>query len=201
MLDRREVLRRISWLAGGAVVAPSVLGFMQSCTPNKPDLGWTPAFFTEDEARFVASYVDTLLPTTDTPGGLDVGVDRFIDKVMAATRPEGDPVDLPMNQGIAEFDAGAMKSFGKPFWELEQSQREQLFSEAEKSPRYQPAVWGTAVGEQPPIGFYRSFKSMALWGYLSSEVIGTEVLNYDPVPGGYDGDIALSSVGGRAWSL
>ncbi len=201
MLDRREVLRRISWLAGGAVVAPSVLGLIQSCTPDRPDdLGWTPEFFNEDQARFIASYIDTLLPATDTPGGLDVGVDRFIDKVMAATRTKDSP-ESPMLKGIKEFDDGAVGAFGKQFWELEQEQRGQLFSEAEKSPRYQPSVWGTAVGEQPPIGFYRSLKSMVLWGYLSSEKIGTEVLNYLPVPGGYDGDIALSSVDGRSWSL
>ena len=199
-MDRRQVLKNISWLAGGAVVAPSVLGLMQSCTPDRADLGWVPQYFSEDEARFLASYVDTLLPRTTTPGGLDVGVDRFIDKVMAATN--ADPkAENPMQKGILEFDGKANTQFGKVFADLEADQRGQLFSEAEKSPRYQPAVWGTAVGEQPPIGFYRSLKSMVLWGYLSSETVGTEVLNYDPVPGQYDGDIALSSVGGKAWSL
>ena len=57
------------------------------------------------------------------------------------------------------------------------------------------------MGEQPPVGFYRSLKSMVLWGYLSSEQIGTEVLVYDPVPGEYDGDYPLSETGGRSWSL
>lgn len=200
-MDRREVLRRISYLAGGGVVAPSVLTLIQGCAPDGAELGWTPEFFSEDEARFVASYVDTLLPTTDTPGGLDVGVDRFIDKVMAATTPADQRADNPMRQGIREFDEGARSRFGKVFHQLEADQRGRVFSEAEKSPRYQPAVWGTAVGEQPPIGFYRSFKSMVLWGYLSSEKVGTEVLVYDPVPGEYDGNISLSETGGRAWSL
>ena len=198
-MNRRSVLQAISYLAGAAVVSPSVLGLLSGCAPDTPELGWTPAYFDEEEARFLSSYVDTLLPRTDTPGGLDVGVDRFIDKVMAATAAPDE--DNPMRVGIKEFDGSARTQFGKVFWELEQGQREQIFSESEKSPRYQPAVWGTAVGEQPPIGFYRSLKSMALWGYLSSERIGTEVLNYDPIPGGYDGDIALSSVGGKAWSL
>ncbi len=183
------------------MVTPSVLGLMQSCTPDTPDLDWTPEFFTDGEARFITSYVDTLLPRTATPGGLDVGVDRFIDKVMAATTPADQRDDVPMRRGILDFDENARTRFGKVFYRLEAGQRAQLFSDSEKSPRYQPAVWGTAVGEQPPIGFYRSLKSMALWAYLSSETIGTEVLNYDPVPGEYDGDIALSSVGGKAWSL
>ena len=200
MLDRREVLRRIGWLAGTAVVAPSVLGLMQSCTPDKADLGWKPAYFNDDEARFVTSYIDTLLPATDTPGGLDVGVDRFIDRVMAATTPAGDKPS-PMQTGILEFNEKSRTRFGSAFHELEAEQRGQLFSDAENSPLYMPAVWGTAVGEQPPIDFYRSLKSMVLWGYLSSEKIGTEVLVYDPVPGEYNGDMPLSETGGKAWSL
>jgi hypothetical protein len=199
-MERREVLRQINWLVGGAVTAPTLLGILQSCTPDEPDLGWTPDYFSEEEARFLTSYVDTLLPRTATPGGLDVGVDRFIDKVKAATT-RADEERNPMREGILQFDEDARTRFGKVFYQLEAGQREQLFSEAEKSPRYQPAVWGTAVGEQPPIGFYRSLKSMALWAYLSSERIGTEVLVYDPIPGEYDGDIPLSATGGRAWSL
>ena len=149
----------------------------------------------------MSAYVDTLLPRTDTPGGLDVGADVFIDKVMALT--SADPTaDSPLRAGIREFEASAKTAHGAAFHALTTEQRGGLFAAAEeRSPRYNPQVWGTAVGEEPPIDFYRSLKSMTLWAYLSSEEIGTEVLNYDPVPGGYDGDIALESVGGRAWSL
>ena len=196
MLNRREVLRNISWLAGGAVITPALL---QSCN-SEPELDWSPGFFSTDEARFLESYIDTLLPKTDTPGGLEVGVHQFIDRVMAATNTDTEEL-VPMQQGIRDFDADSRTRFGKVFHELEADQRGQLFSDAEKAPRYQPAVWGTAVGEQPPVGFYRSLKSMVLWGYLSSERIGTEVLVYDPVPGEYDGDYPLSETGGRSWSL
>ncbi len=195
-MNRRDVLRHISYLAGGAIITPALL---QSCQ-REPELDWSPAYFSDDEARFLSSYVDTLLPATDTPGGLDVGVHQFIDRVMAATTPAGDKPS-PMQVGILEFDDQARTRFGSTFYELEQEQRGQLFSDAENSPIYMPAVWGTAVGEQPPIGFYRSLKSMALWGYLSSEKIGTEVLAYDPVPGEYNGDMPLSETGGKAWSL
>ncbi|WP_197493997.1 gluconate 2-dehydrogenase subunit 3 family protein [Lewinella sp. 4G2] len=173
---------------------------MQSCTPDKAGSSWVPAYFDGDQARFLTAYVDTLLPRTTTPGGVDLGVDHFIDKVLAATNADPE-AESPMRTGIIDFDTNASTQFGKVFADLEASQRAQLFSEAEKSSRYQPSVWGTAVGEQPPISFYRSLKSMALWGYLSSETVGTEILNYLPVPGEYDGDIPLSSVGGKAWSL
>ena len=200
-MNRRQILRALTYLAGVPTLAPAALTLLNGCAPPEADAPeWTPAYFTPEEARFITAYVDTLLPKTATPGGVELGVDRFIDKVMAATVPEPTAAN-PLRDGIRAFDADATNQFGKALWELDQNQRSQLFSAAEKSPRYQPQVWGTAVGEQPPVGFYRSLKSMALWGYLSTEYVSTELMNYDPVPGEYDGDISLASVGGKAWSL
>ena len=200
-MTRRRALHALSFLTGGSVLAPAALTVaLQGCA-DEDRRTWQPAYFTPEEADFVSGYIDTLLPRTDTPGGLDVGVDVFLDKVMALTT--ADPTaDGPLRQGIREFEASAKTTHGDAFAKLSPEQRTELFAAAEeRSPRYNPQVWGTTVGEEPPIDFYRSLKSMALWGYLSSEAIGTEVLNYDPVPGGYDGDIPLEEVGGRAWSL
>ena len=199
-MNRRSLLRNAAYLTGGFIAAPAALALLQSCN-QEPELNYEPRYFTDEEARFVRSYVDTLLPRTDTPGGLDVGVDVFIDKLMAETAPKSDtPSDMEL--GIRAIEDEARKLHRRSFAELDDAQRAELFAAAEeRSPRYNPQIWGTTVGEQPPIDFYRSFKSMVLWAYLSSETIATEVLNYDPVPGEYDGDIPLSSVGGRAWSL
>lgn len=200
-MTRRHLLQSLSTLTGGAVLAPAALTtLLQSCA-KEDRRSWQPAYFSDEEADFLSAYVDTLLPRTETPGGLDVGVDVFIDKVFALTI--ADPAaPSPMRDGIRDFEASAKTDYGRPFAQLAAEEREGLFAAAEElSPRYNPQVWGTTVGEEPPIDFYRSLKAMALWAYLSSEPIGREVLNYDPVPGGYDGDISLESVGGRAWSL
>ncbi len=199
-MNRRELFRRGAWLTGGTLLAPTALALLHACG-REDRRAWTPTYFNAEEAAFVTAYVDTLLPRTATPGGLDVNVDVFIDRVLAETSTPGDGPSA-LQEGIAEFEASAKTSHGRAFAELDAEQRGGLFTAAEqRSARYNPQVWGTTVGEQPPVDFYRSFKSMVLWGYLSSEQIGTEVLNYDPVPGTYDGNISLESVGGKAWSL
>lgn len=199
-MTRRQLLRSVSFLTGGSVLAPAALSTLLQGCAQEDRRTWQPAYFTNEEADFVTAYVDTLLPRTDTPGGLDVGVDVFIDKVMALTSV-GPQTDSPLRTGIRDFDDAAREGHGAAFAKLDLQRRGELFAAAEeRSPRYNPRVWGTVVGEEPPIDFYRSLKSMTLWGYLTSETIGTEILNYDPVPGGYDGDIPLESVGGRAWS-
>ena len=45
-----------------------------------------------------------------------------------------------------------------------------------------------------------SIREFALLGYFTSENIGTEVLNFDPIPGGYKPCIPVSEVG-NAWTI
>lgn len=50
--------------------------------------------------------------------------------------------------------------------------------------------------------FYLRFKQLVLSGYFSSKLVGTEVTNYDEVPGAYLACIPLSDVPNqRIWSL
>lgn len=199
-MNRRNLLRNAAYLTGGFIAAPAALALLQSCGSETEET-FAPQYFTNSEFRTIRSYIDTLLPRTDTPGGLDVGVDAFIDRLMAITAPKSDnPSEMEL--GLSQLEAEAQEQYGHSFADLEESARATLFTAAEeRSPRYNPQIWGSTVGEEPPIDFYRSFKSMVLWAYLSSETISTEVLNYDPIPGEYDGDVALEDLGGRAWSL
>jgi hypothetical protein len=162
-------------------------------------LDWQPLFFTENEAKTIAILLDMILPRTDTPGALDVKADMFIDKVIAKTYDEEGQKKI--RSEMAAFNSDCEKNFGGTFIELSVSDREKVLQAAEKtSGKFSPGVWGTAVGKQEPIGFYRSIKSMAIWAYFSSEEIGKKVLAYDPVPGTYEPCIPVSEVGNR-WSL
>ena len=197
-MNRRKAIRNTGLIAGGSLMIPSFLVLLQSCK-NEPKLGWQPLFFKEQEARFISTLVDTILPKTDTPGALDVKVHMFLDKVFAKTYDE--TAQQKIRADIAEFNANCKQNFGKVFTELNKADQNAVLKAAEaKSGKFNGGVWGTAVGKQAPVGFYRSIKSMALWAYLSSEEIGKNVLNYDPVPMVYEGCIPLSDVG-NSWSL
>ena len=197
-MNRREALKRTAFLGGSVVASSSLLTLLQSCQ-QQTRLSWQPQFLSVDHAQLVSALVDTILPATDTPGGLDVKVDMFIDLVFAKTMEED-----AQSEKKAEMDAfndACVSRFGQAFYQLESDQKMTVLQDAEaQSPTFNGGVWGTAVGEQAPVGFYRSLKSLAIWGYCSSEEIGTSVLNYDPIPGPYQGCIPLSEVG-KVWSL
>lgn len=197
-MNRREALKNTAVIGGTTLLTSSMLSLLQSCQ-EEPRISWEPSFLSTDHAMLVSTLVDTILPTTDTPGGLDVKVDLFIDKVFAHLYDEAGQkaIVADMNQ----FNLECQSKFGKAFHELDDSQKAEILQEAEdNSPKFNSGVWGTTVGKQEPVGFYRSFKSMAIWGYCTSEEIGRNVLNYDPVPGDYLGCIPFSEVG-KVWSL
>lgn len=197
-MDRRSALKKTSVLAGAVVAMPSLFSLLQSCK-SETRLDWQPLFFTEIEAKTIAVMLDMILPRTDTPGALDVKSDIFIDKVIAKTY-DGEAQEK-MREDIAAFNSECEKNFGDTFIELNTSDREKVLQAAElNSGKFSPGVWGTAVGEQETIGFYRAIKSMAIWAYFTSEEIGEQVLAYDPIPGTYEPCKPLSEVGNR-WSL
>jgi len=197
-MDRRSALKKAGVLACSAVAIPSLFSLLQSCK-SENRLGWQPLFFTESEAKTIAAILDMILPRTDTPGALDVKSDIFIDKVIAKTYDE--EAQAKMRSEIAAFNSECEKNFGNAFVELNPADREKVLQAAEKnSGKFSPGVWGTAVGKQEPIGFYRSIKSMAIWAYFSSEEIGKNVLAYDPIPGTYEPCMPLSE-GQNRWSL
>lgn len=185
-------------MAGGALVLPTMLSLLESCK-SESRLDWQPLFFDEDEAAFVAALVDTILPRTDTPGALDVKVDVFLDRVFAKTYD--DEGQQMVRTEMARFNENCKKAHGKVFARLDAAGRADALSSAEASDgKFAGTVWGTAVGPQEPVGFYRTMKAMALWAYASSEEIGKNVLSYDPIPQEYDGCLPLDEVG-NSWSL
>jgi len=197
-MKRRQALRKTALIAGSTVTAPALLSLLQSCQ-SQPRLDWQPVFLNEDQARFISLMVDTWMPKTDTPGALDVKVDIFIDLVFA--RLYNKEAQALVVSEIEKFNNGCKEKFGSRFIDLNEKERDTMMKTAESEPgRFNGKVWGTAVGKQEPIGFYRSLKSMAIWGYFTSEEIGKNVLSYDPIPGVYQGCIPLSDVG-NSWSL
>jgi hypothetical protein len=197
-MDRRNALKHTGLLAGATIAIPSVLSLFQSCQ-TEPRLGWKPSFFTEDEAQTISTLVDMILPRTNTPGALDVHVDVFIDKVIAQSYDEDGQKN--MRKDITSFNKDCKEKFGAVFHELTEDKRIAVLEAAEKSNgKFNPGIWGKSIGEQEPIGFYRSIKATAIWAYMTSEEIGKNVLSYDPIPGGFKACISVDEVGNK-WTL
>lgn len=193
-MDRRNAII----IGGSAIMGTALMSLLESCK-QQPRVTWKPAFLSNDHAALVSAIVDTLLPRTSTPGGIDTKADIFIDKVYAETLSEDGKKSVLAD--ITAFDDKCKKTYGSSFALLSTVDKQKcLEAEETSSPRLNGKVWGTTVGDQKSVGFYRGLKSMAVWAYCTSMEIGKNVLNYDPVPGEYIGCVELKEIG-RVWSL
>lgn len=198
-MKRRDALKNIGLAAGFAVVAPSFLSLLQSC--SKEEL-WRPSFLNNDEQTFLINVVDILLPKTeDTPSATEVMVPQFIDKyinevletedqeitkqsftnVIALLKPNEDSSihDVSQKQYMALLDKYLL---------LE----DEIDQEREANPEAKIMTTSEFLGQ---------IKWLTINAYTNSEYIGENVLVYDPVPTEYYCGDLQELTGGKSYSL
>jgi hypothetical protein len=179
-IGRREAIRRAALLAG-VVLSPAWLTVVERARPAAQALYLTPA-----QIALASAVADRILPRTETPGAADVGVPAFIDLLYGEYMTEAERQML--TNGLADVEAAAKSTHGASFSTLTADLQDVMLrgiARAEES------------GEE---GFFRLIRSATVLGYFTSEQVGRNVLNYDPVPGRYDSCIPIEQVGRRNWT-
>ncbi|NER14423.1 gluconate 2-dehydrogenase subunit 3 family protein [Leptobacterium flavescens] len=215
-MDRRKAIKNLGLSMGFVVATPTVLSILQSCQ-NEKYPAWTPQFFSEGEGRTVQQLVDIILPVTDTPGGIEVNVPQFVDTfAFEVFEPEQ---QVLMKKGLEVFTAKALSASEKEdASKLKAEDIEAVLAGSLKvSKEEQEAIYeklgeyiqAMEAGEDASIDddtltfvFLDNIRSLAIFGYKTNEIVGKEVLAYDPVPGRQEGCVDLNeTTQGKAWSL
>src|SRR5271170_2051985 len=106
-INRREAVRRIALLMGGAMVgSPFILS--GQTVPGK-----TAAAFTEDDRALLDEIGDTIIPDTKVPGAKAAGIGAFMVMMVNDTYSDADHATFKAGLGAIN-DASAAK-FGKTF--------------------------------------------------------------------------------------
>ena len=170
-MDRREAIKRTSLLLGGAISSSAMAGLLSGCQAS-PSVGWTPVFLEQEQARMLESIADCILPATETPGALDVGVPAFVD-LMLKEAYNSEEQDRFLN-GFYSLEASSQDKYQKGVLYCSNEDQTALLTALETEATSAPS-------------FIRMAKELTLLGYFTSEPIMTNVLNYNPVPGKYEG--------------
>lgn len=193
LIDRREALRKTALLMGAAVSASTVAAFLQSCKVM-PELNYKPIFFSQDQAALVSEASEIIIPKTDTPGAIEVGVPNFIDSLINECYSKED--QKKFLEGLDEFDKNAIKVFGNRFIEGTPEERKDYLKKT-----HDEAVAAVKSDPKTPRPFILKLKELTMLGYFVSEPGATKVLQYVPVPGAYKGCIPLKEAGnGKTWA-
>ncbi len=184
LLTRRSVIKRLAALIGGTVTASQLSLLASTAAAMTEDSA--PRFFGEEQFAMLTRIADLIIPETDTPGALGVGVHHFID-MMFAEWASSERQQLWVD-GLAGIDDRAkeagMDSFsaGTPAQQLEllQALDHEYFEQG-----YVPT-------------FFSGLKQMVLFAYYNSETGATVELRYQAIPGDYLPCIPLNE-NDRGW--
>lgn len=177
MIPRREALQRLTVLLGGALSTQLTAGVFGQVLNTGSSVDVSPA-----QVKLLAEAADTIIPDTDTPGAKAAGAEQFIVRVLrdCYVREE----QAKFYEGLARLDDASRNAHGRGFAELDKSQRIALMKQ-------------TATRDKP---FFLRLRELTIVGYFTSEIGATKALEYLPIPGRFEGDVAMKP-GQKAWAL
>lgn len=179
-LTRREALQRAALFLGAATLSSSLLEGVLHAQTVAPGTGGARALDATQLAT-AAALAERILPRTDTPGAIDVGVPAFIDRMYGAYLTAEERTRFA--SGLAGVDRVAQGRGG---------------ALAGLPAAVQDEIVGSLAARDR--AFWLQLRELVIVGYFTSETVGKTVLHYDPVPGRYRGDIPLSEVGNVNWT-
>jgi len=209
-MDRREAVRNVAFLLGGALSATTIGVFLDSCNPT-PDKKGTDLFSAEQQ-ELITEIADIIIPATKTPGAKAAGVGPFISMMVKDCYPK-DAQEIFV-KGLEDLEKRAKKESGSSFLKLSVKEREQLLAdlrdetiaaqkaEKDKEEKEKARQAGTVKGAEKSKStpqFFAIARDLTLLGYFTSEIGATQAYEYVDIPGRYDGCVDLKP-GQRVWA-
>ncbi|MBP8067508.1 MAG: gluconate 2-dehydrogenase subunit 3 family protein [Pedobacter sp.] len=215
-MDRRDAVKSVAFLIGGALSATTIATLFDSCTqPGKN----TANLFSADQEKLVAEIADIILPTTaKSPGAKAANVGPFITMMMKDCYPE--EAQKAFVKGLEDLEAQAKKEYNKTFMAISVPERISLITKlkdetiaaqkAEKEAQEKaekPAEVKTSPVKEAPIRgankskpmFYAIARDLTILGFFSSEIGVTKANEFVEYPGRYDGCVDLKP-GQKVWA-
>lgn len=195
-IPRREAIRRITTLMGGALSAPTLAGLLAGCEAPAPGIDYALRTLTPEQHRLLDALVEILIPTTDTPGASAARVPDYID--MMLTDFFGPERRTEFVAGLARVDDLSRSLTGSDLLAAAPADRP-LVVEALDAEAF-PEAYGEAPADPASEGtpFMRTLKELTVSGYYTSEIGATVELHQAPYTE-YRGDVPLDEVG-RTWA-
>lgn len=201
-MDRREAVRNVALLMGAAISVTTMSMLMESCdspadkTPSDKKPG---SRFSAEQEATVAELVDTILPTTSTPGAKAAGVGPFVTMMIDECYPPD--VQKMFLEGIEDLDKRSDKQFSKSFAAATADNRKVVLQDVvneqkDKNAKAKPL----AAGEKKESNFFQLTKELTMLGYFTSEIGATQALAYVAVPGKFESCTDMKP-GQKAWAM
>ncbi|HEY1763386.1 MAG TPA: gluconate 2-dehydrogenase subunit 3 family protein [Opitutaceae bacterium] len=186
-MNRREAIRRIAMLMGGAMVGARFI-LSGETVPDKA----AGADFSDADKALLDEVGETILPETDIPGAKAVGIGAFMAMMVNDCYSEAE--HAAFKAGLADIEARANAKYGKGFVACAPAERSELATALDK----EQVEHHASKAKDEPDHYFRMIKDLTTLGYFSSEIGCTKAVRYIEVPGSFNGDAPYTK-GERAW--
>ncbi len=174
-MKRRDAIRNSAFLVGCGLSAGTISTIVSGCK-TEPTVAAAKSFLNSDMLALLGDVVETIIPTTDSPGAKAAGVHELINEMAEHFTTE--------EQGQLTALMGSIASSGF----------------ADKSVEDKESFLLSLDDVEGDVKPYTLLKGLTCQGYFTSEIGAKEALAYLPIPGEFIPCIPLSEVG-KAWAL
>lgn len=197
-MERREAVKYISILLGGAVVGADA--FLMGCKSNTG----TEQEWSADDVAYLNEIGETILPRTSTPGAKDANVGAFMTVMINDSYEASD--QKAFREGMDKLNDASKKQFSKNFMAITPQQRVELLTGLDKEAKeYQQKVnefngkenekekteiaKGNLTYKKQHMAphYFTMMKQLTLLGFFTSKPGMTQAVRYLAVPGRYEG--------------
>jgi len=188
-MKRREAIKSVALLMGGALSLSTLAVFQSGCNPSEEKQS---GVFTLDQKNLFDDIADIIIPETTSPGAREAQVGIVIAAILEdCYKPEDQNLVI---KSLEEIDKRSSELFKAAFVKVSLTDKTKLIEELDKE------AYTLDEKERKDIhNGYKIIKELTLLGYFTSEAGATQALNYNMVPGRFDGCVDLKP-GQKAWA-
>lgn len=186
-MNRREAIKLSFSSAVFGLIGSSMIMGTGGCNERNQNQN-TYQILDDRHATVLNFLVDQIIPKTDVPGALEVGVVKNIDHYLAQFLNKQNSATVL--EGLLKMEMLSNQLHGVPIERLNDQQKTEIMKFLTQD---------ASRSEAPDTHLFFMIRKMVVKFYFQAPEIATQVLKYDPVPGRYVGCISYEDKD-RVWA-
>lgn len=170
-MNRRQVIQNLTLGVGGLLALPSWANAWNASTFPKSTA------FSAAEESLLAEIVDTIIPKTDTSGAKELGVQKFVQRMIADCFNKNDQDTF--KSGLQKTDKLASEKYGKGFEACSSTEKLELLKAIQNSE------------DKDLKSYFGLVKRLTIQGYMNSEYVMTNITKFEFAPGRFHGCVSI----------
>jgi hypothetical protein len=172
-MKRRTAVKSLSLAVAGLITLPGWANGWNAATLGQA------SSLPKSEEMLLAEIVETIIPETETPGAKSLQVHQFVLRMIQDCY--GEPAQVILKDGLITIDQVANGAFTKNFTDLDATQRTAVLAHLQAS------------AEPATKQFIGMVKNLTIQGYLNSEYVLVNIMEYKMAPGFYHGCVPIKT--------